>query len=116
MSMRKKAMTGAWFVSTLKRLCEWSGHGGTSGGRASATFMSSNAGGVGGRRHSGSGGVGDRVDRCDICTDQGIRLLGLTKIDLLSKERELLRIGWNIVRDMFDSCVFPISFVRIKLI
>ena len=54
-------MTEAGIVSTLKRLCEWSGHGGTSGGWASATFISSNTGGVGGRspgRHSGSGGVG----------------------------------------------------------
>ena len=54
-------MTEAGIVSTLKRLCEWSGHGGNSGGRASTTFISSNTGGVGGRspgRHSGSGGVG----------------------------------------------------------
>ena len=26
LSRRKKAMTEAWFVSTLKRLHEWSGH------------------------------------------------------------------------------------------
>ena len=44
---RKKAMTEAGIVSTLKRLCEWSGHGGTSGGRASATFISLNMGAVG---------------------------------------------------------------------
>ena len=48
-------------VSTLKRLCEWSGRGGTSGGRASANFISSNTGGIGGRspgRHPGSGRIG----------------------------------------------------------
>ena len=60
---RKKVMTAAGIVTTLKRLCEcqWSGHGGTSGGRASTAFISSSMGGVGGRcpeRHSGSGGVG----------------------------------------------------------
>ena len=59
---RKKAMTEAGIVGTLKRLCEWSGHGGTSGGGwGSTTFISSNTGGAGGRspgRHSGSGGVG----------------------------------------------------------
>ena len=58
---RKKAMNEAGIVSTLKRLCEWSGHGGTSVGRGSTTFISPNTGGVGGRspgRHSGSGGVG----------------------------------------------------------
>ena len=55
-------MTEAGIVGTLKRLCEWSGHGGTSGGRGSTTtFISPNTGGIGGRspgRHSGSGGVG----------------------------------------------------------
>ena len=34
--------------------------------------------------------VGEGVGRCDICTDQDIRLLGLMRIDLLFKERELL--------------------------
>ena len=53
-------MTEAGIVGTLKRLCEWSGHGGSSGGRASATFISSNTGVVGRSpgRHSGSGGFG----------------------------------------------------------
>ena len=66
---RKKAMTEAGIVGTLKRLCEWSGHGhphgygGTSGGWGgnTTTFISPNTGGIGGRspgRHSGSGGVG----------------------------------------------------------
>ena len=58
---RKKSITEAGIVSTLKRLCEWSGHVGTGGGRTSATFISSNTGGVVGRspgRHSGIGGVG----------------------------------------------------------
>ena len=58
---RKKAMTEAGIVGTLKRLCEWSGHGGTSGGWGSTTAISPSRGGVGGRspgRHSGSGGVG----------------------------------------------------------
>ena len=44
LSRRKKAITEAEIVSTLKRLCEWSGHGGTSGARASTTFISSNTG------------------------------------------------------------------------
>ena len=34
------------------------------------------------------------MGRCGICTDQGIRLLGLMKIDLF-KEREFFKIGWN---------------------
>ena len=60
--------------------------------------------------------VGMGVGRCDICTDWGIQLLGLMRIDLLFKERELLWIGWNMERDMFDCCVFPTFFVRMKVI
>ena len=68
---RKKVMTEAGIVGTLKRLCEWSGHAGTSGGGgggrgSTTTFISPNTGGgggvgIGGRspgRHSGGGGVG----------------------------------------------------------
>ena len=60
-------MMEAGIVGTLKRLCEWSGHGhshgygGPSGGWSGTSFMSPSTGGVGGRspgRHSGSGGVG----------------------------------------------------------
>ena len=54
--------------------------------------------------------VGEGVGRCDICTDQVIRLLGLMRIDLLFKELELLWIGWNMERDMFDCCIFPSFF------
>lgn len=58
---RKKAMTEAGIVTTLKRLCEWSGHGGTSsssgGWGSSATFISPSTGRSPGR-HSGNGGGG----------------------------------------------------------
>ena len=37
-------------------------------------------------------------------------------IDLLFKERELLWIGWNMERVMFDCCVFPTFSVRMKVI
>ena len=61
--------------------------------------------------------VGEGVGRCDICTDQVIRLLGLMRIDLLFKERELLWIGWNMEKDMFDVVSFQLSFfVRMKVI
>ena len=45
----------------------------------------------------------------NIGADQVIRLLGLMRIDLLLKERELLWIGWNMEKDTFNCCVFPIS-------
>ena len=53
-------MMEAGIVGTLKRLCEWSGHGYGGGGTTSAgwngpTFISSNTGGGG-----GNGGVGAR--------------------------------------------------------
>ena len=53
--------------------------------------------------------VRERVGRCHICMDQGIRLSRLMRIDLLFKERELLWIDWNMERDVFDcsSCVSP---------
>ena len=50
-------------------------------------------------------GVGEGVGRCVICMDQGIRLLGLMRIEWLLKERELLWIGWNMEKDMFDWCL-----------
>ena len=53
--------------------------------------------------------VEEGVGRCDICMDQGIRLLGLMRIDSLFKERELLWIGWNMERDTFDCYVFQLS-------
>ena len=56
---RKKAMMEAGIVSTLKRLCEWSGYGGGSGSRGGSSFISPSAGG-GARspgRHSGGGGT-----------------------------------------------------------
>jgi hypothetical protein len=55
-------------------------------------------------------GVGEGVDRCGICMGQGIRLLGLMRIDLLFKERELLWIGWNMEKDMFEMFVFTFNF------
>ena len=119
-------MTEAGIVSTLKRLCKWSGHGGTSGDGLVQLLS------VRIREELEEGVlegilevvglmvvglvVGEGVGRCDICTDQDIRLLGLMRIDLLFKDRELLWIGWNMERDMFGCCVFPSFFVRMKLI
>ena len=56
--------------------------------------------------------VGEGVG--DIGTDQVIRVLALMRIYLLFKEPELLWIGWNMERDMFNCCVFPTIFVRMK--
>ena len=109
-------MTEAGIVSTLKGLCEWSCHGGSSGARANATFISSNTGGVGGRSpggYSGSGGVGGggpgswewSGSTRYMHSGSGHSLLGLMRIDLLFKERGLLWIGWNMEKDMFEMFV-----------
>ena len=123
-------MTEAGIVSTLKRLCKWSGHGGISGDGLVQLLS------VRIREELEEGVlegilevvglvvglvvvglvVGEGVGRCDICTDRDIRLLGLMRIDLLFEDRELLWIGWNMERDMFGCCVFPSFFVRMKLI
>ena len=83
---RKKSITEAGIVSTLKRLCEWSGHGGTC--RDELVQLLS----VRIREELEEGVlegileavglvlvgmlVGEGVGRCDIYTDQDIRLLG----------------------------------------
>ena len=66
-------------------------------------------------RHSGSGGVGGGGPGSWGVSGY-IRLLELMRIDLLFKERELLWIGWNMERVMFDCCVFPTFSVRMKVI
>ena len=79
-------MTEAGIVSTLKRLCEWSGHGGTIGDGLVQLLS------VRIREELEEGvlegilevvglvvvglAVGEGVGRCDIYTDQDIRLLG----------------------------------------
>ena len=83
---RKKSITEAGIVSTLKRLCEWSDHGGTSGSQTMQLLS------VRIREELEEGVlegilevvglvvvglvVGEGVGRCDIYTDQDIRLLG----------------------------------------
>ena len=82
---RKKSITEAGIVSTLKRLCEWSDYGGTSGSQTMQLLS------VRIREELEEGVlegileavelvvglvVGEGVGRCDIYTDQDIRLLG----------------------------------------
>ena len=50
--------------------------------------------------------VGEGVGRCDICTDQDIRLLKLMRIYLLFKERELL----GLVGTWRGLCLIVVSF------
>ena len=83
---RKKSISEAGIVSTLKRLCEWSDHGGTSGSQTMQLLS------VRMREELEEGVlegileavelvvvglvVGEGVGRCDICTDQDIQLFG----------------------------------------